>query len=167
MHAPGAASVQAFFRGCRCRGCRSEFSQYVINGKALRVPVMDVLRHLRRVPGNLKTIARDAAVGLNTLRRIKTRQVAFVRPKTAKRLLSLPPKRHAHVVPSYRTKQLLKAIVAEGWSTEAIAKEIGVDPGALRCRARNIKASTAEKVEALYNRLDADEWTGETHRPRE
>lgn len=165
-HRPSRRQYQA---GCRCLGCRTANAQYKAQhrmGVVAGVPVTVILTHLRRVPGALKTKARAAGVSWRTLLRIGRRLVRAVHPTTAQKILALPPRRHTPTVPSYRTKQLLKGIVAEGWSLEAIAREIGVPLTALACRSTQIKAETAAKVEALYQRLMSDEDTGAPQQPR-
>jgi len=127
------------------------------------VPTQPIIQHIRRRLRGLgfRQVARLAGVHCDTVRRILKGRARHIRQATARRITAIRAKRRAPGadVSSWRTRQLLKAIAAEGWTREDICRMTGRSQSALRCDQPRVKVATAEAVEDLYRRLMSEDAT--------
>lgn len=191
VHGPNPGSVKG---GCRCEPCRQANAAYERQRARRTAPpyvAADRARqHIAQLATQgigLKTVARLSGVSHGALSKLIYGDRARdrgpskrIRPTTEKAILGVTAaqadgRHHTHDADDYR--QLLDTLTGRGWTTTAIANEIGVAHSNLRPRPGQAKV-TAAKMTATRALLDRTpitrrsrwggqaepSWTPEEHR---
>lgn len=167
VHGPNPGSVKG---GCRCEPCRQANAAYERQRSRRTAPpyvAADRARqHLAALSDQgigLKTVARLSGVSHGALSKLvygdRTRgrgPSKRIRPATEKAILGVTAaqadgRHHTHTADDYRA--LLDLLVGRGWTTTAIANEIGVAHSNVRPRPGQAKV-TAAKMTATRQLLD-------------
>ena len=160
QHGAGAT----YSTGCRCLTCRCEHARRRQRQRRLGITLVSVSAvrtHLRRKLCGMgpRHIAKLAHVSERTVKRILGGKTRRVRAATATRLLAvrrvLAPRA---LVSSWRTRKLVKALEAEGWTTAEIARSLHLWRGGIArsVTRRRVEVHTARLIERFYQAAMAE-----------
>ncbi len=164
-HRPGSPNCYRDHH-CRCPRCLDAGRAYNKRqevGANRRVPAAIAVRHIDRLRAAGMTdlsIGLAAGVAQTTIGRIRTGQTTTLWRRTAAALLRVQPGGDpAGTVDALPTTRRLQALATLGWSSRALAAELGITAGALRRLRRGDQpyaaAATAAAVRDAYDRLAA------------
>lgn len=152
-------------RGCRCLACRiarqayrrppSAGARIVTNDADLRL----VIRRLRDSGLGIRRIAALAGVHKKTIYRIIQQRTPRIRVSVADRIRQIPAgdKAPCAVVSSWRSRRLIEALLAEGYTKRDILRAWRAVTGTrytrvLRCGVR-VRVSTETVLRRVHDRL--------------
>lgn len=158
-----------YILGCRCMLCRAANSRYEVeraaarkngdwNGLVSTAAARAHLRKLRRKGVGRRAVAAVTGVSQAILQGIANGSRAHCRKRTETAILAVDgdARSDASIVPAGRTWTILRRLLAEGYTKTELARRLGskAKVPALQIQADFVLASTAAKVERLYNRLE-------------
>ena len=165
---PHGARVR-YILGCRCLPCRAANSRYeserlaarkngdwngVVSSDAARTH----LRKLRRRGVGLRAVADVTGISRTILQGIASGARAQCRKRTETAILAVDggARSGGSIVPAGKTWRIIRHLLAEGYTKSELARRLGskAKTPALQIRTDFVLASTAAKVERLYNRLE-------------
>lgn len=158
-----------YILGCRCLLCRAANSRYeteraaarkngdwngLVSADAARAHMRKLSRRGvgRRAVGAVTGIADSILAGIVTGKRKNCRK----RTETAILAVDVGARSDASIVPAGKTWTILRRLLAEGYTKTELARRLGskAKVPSLQIRTDFVLASTAAKVERLYNRLE-------------
>lgn len=159
-------TCRRYWRGCRCVACRGARAIYRETLRARReegpqiVSARVVRAHLRKLaPLGHRRIAALAGLSPSQVALIRTGKAKTIRRFTAECLLGVKPaKAPGARVSSWRTKKLLAALYAEGFTRRRLTRLLGLSDTCLRCYGKTVRISTAAAVETLYQNIMRDDF---------
>lgn len=163
-----------YMSGCKCLDCKAANSQYERERKKARkegkwngiISAKKARSHIKRLSKKgigYKTIADVAGLAASTLFKIKSGERLYLRAENERRILSVDETCLADsaVISAKESWKKLEWIFAQGLTEQEIAKRLGYKTERLQIK-ENILASTALKIERLYNRIKSESEIQET-----
>lgn len=154
---------------CRCLDCReahrvyaADYSRRKAYGVTLFVdpePVRQHIELLRRAGIGWKRVAATAGVARSAVYDILRGESGKIRPETAKAILAVQPTlADGARIPAGQYQEALQTLVRRGWPKRELARWITGNPDcvALQNDGASIKVSTAKRIVALVNLIEAD-----------
>lgn len=158
-----------YILGCRCLPCRAANSRYETeraaarkngdwNGLVSSAAARAHLRKLRRRGVGRRAVADVTGISQTILQGIASGSRVQCRKRTETAILAVDSdaRSGASIVPAGRTWTILRRLLNEGYTKTELARRLGskAKTPALQIRTDFVLASTAAKVERLYNRLE-------------
>lgn len=164
-----AYGKQDWRKGCRCQQCRTAATIYNVKLARRRergeetlfdnTEVREHLMWLRSQHVGVRTIAAATGLRRDTVRRIATGQIKRSRRETIDKILAVGTHRRAPsaLVDAKPTWRLINEMIRNGFTKTQLAAELGstAERPALQLKRDMIRQSTADEVQALYDRLMA------------
>lgn len=160
---------------CRCDECRAANRAYELRrSRAMRRPDENwhpyvdagpAREHVEWLAGcgiGLKSLAKLSGVPHGSLSKLMYGDSKRgmgpsrrVRPATAERIMLVMPNHAAGAqkFPAAHTWRLLDDLIGRGWPKAELARRLGLQGPGLQISRRQVRASTARKVELLYGEL--------------
>lgn len=139
--------------------CRAANAAYVAAHRLPTgtIPVLEVRAHLEELEQlgmGTRQIARRSGVAASTISIVRAGHVRTLRPATAARLLGVSPVLASGALVAATTSwRRIDSLEREGFTRREIAWHLGARSQQLQLGRRALRASSAGKVAALYDRL--------------
>jgi hypothetical protein len=159
-------TTRGYHRGCRCLLCRASWAAYIKARRVAptaRIPAKPVKAHLKRLiltGVGMRQISDVSGVSRAHLYRLRRPTTKTVHPSVATKILGVVvPKGGGVVVSSYKTRKMMTALVAEGWTLRSLGRKIRKGSTIYRAMAEHdVRLSTERAVERLYKALMGEAW---------
>ncbi|PKL96796.1 MAG: hypothetical protein CVV18_00335 [Gammaproteobacteria bacterium HGW-Gammaproteobacteria-8] len=152
--------------GCRCSLCRTANTQYEAQRqRARKAGDWNGIVSAKRAKAHLLTLSRHGVgrravgaasdVGDTCLSQIRCGEKTRIRARTERRILAVTPAMASDraLVPSRDTIKRIRQLLAEGYSEQRLAHELGLKTGRLQYHAERVTVRTAYRIERLHKRL--------------
>lgn len=155
-----------YLSGCKCFACRRSNSDYERLRASARAAgdwngIIDAsrarahLRQLHRAGVGSRSVTAATDVSRSILQEIRAGSRPRIRARTERKILGVTRAQRgdASRVPAGKTWSLIRALIDEGYTKSALARELGYTTPAIQFRKDFVLARSEARVVALHRRL--------------
>lgn len=152
--------------GCHCADCRRANTQYeAMRQRARKAGDWNGIVSAKRARAHLvklskrgvgrRAVAAASDIGETALSEIRRGIKTRIRARTERLILAVTPAMASDrsLVPAYATQLLIRDLLAEGYSEQRLARELGLKTGRLQYRGPRVTVRTAYRIERLHRQL--------------